>query len=265
MILTTSGLPPFAAFFSKGAVITSIIEAGNLFQIILIFATTMLTFAYSLRFMTLVFMGEQSKHLKKLHLHEAPKIMLIPAAVLAVLCIGWGWIEPWLVGFMNVEADVSILGAFLSWETAVFFAILVPAGLIIYLTYYKKSELMTKIRSDRNPLTTILKNGYFFDNVYEGMVAKGVVALSNGTRKFENTAFGIFPQLVAGFVISFAMGVHKYLDVLADQLLDLVANRTFTSALKMKKLPSSSLQHYLAAALLGFILIVLLIIATVGM
>jgi len=265
MILTTSGLPPFAAFFSKGAVITSIIEAGNLFQIILIFATTMLTFAYSLRFMTLVFMGEQSEHLKKLHLHEAPKTMLIPAAVLAVLCVGWGWIEPWLVGFMHVEAEASILGAFLSWETAVFFAILVPAGVIIYLTYYKKTEFMTKIRNDRNPLTTILRHGYFFDNVYEGMIARGVVALSNGIRRFENTAFGVFPQLVAGFVISFAMGVHKYLDVLADQLLNLVANRTFTSALKMKKLPSSSLQHYLAAALLGFILIVLLIIATVGM
>ena len=265
MILTTSGLPPFAAFFSKGAVITSIIEAGNLFQIILIFATTMLTFAYSLRFMTLVFMGEQSEHLKKLHLHEAPKTMLIPAALLAVLCVGWGWIEPWLVGFMHVEAEASILGAFLSWETAVFFAILVPAGVIIYLTYYKKTEFMTKIRNDRNPLTTILRHGYFFDNVYEGMIARGVVALSNGIRRFENTAFGVFPQLVAGFVISFAMGVHKYLDVLADQLLNLVANRTFTSALKMKKVPSSSLQHYLAAALLGFILIVLLIIATVGM
>jgi len=265
MILTTSGLPPFAAFFSKGAVITSIIEAGNLFQIILIFATTMLTFAYSLRFMTLVFMGEQSEHLKKLHLHEAPKTMLIPAALLAVLCVGWGWIEPWLVGFMHVEAEASILGAFLSWETAVFFAILVPAGVIIYLTYYKKTEFMTKIRNDRNPLTTILRHGYFFDNVYEGMIARGVVALSNGIRRFENTAFGVFPQLVAGFVISFAMGVHKYLDVLADQLLNLVANRTFNSALKMKKVPSSSLQHYLAAALLGFILIVLLIIATVGM
>ncbi len=32
MVITTSGLPPFAAFFSKGAVIESIMETGNIWQ-----------------------------------------------------------------------------------------------------------------------------------------------------------------------------------------------------------------------------------------
>jgi NADH-quinone oxidoreductase subunit L len=264
MIMTTSGLPPFAAFFSKGAVITSIIEAGNIWQVVLIFATTALTFAYSLRFMALVFHGEPSEHLKKLHLHEAPKIMLIPAAILAGLCIAWGLMEPLIVNFMHVEVELSLLGAFFGLETAVFFAILVPAGLIIYLTYYKKTALMEKFRSSSNPIKSLLKHGYFFDNLYEGIIAKGTVMLSRGVRWFENTAFGVFPQVVAGFVISFAMGVHKYLDILADQLLNVIANRTLTSASKMKRVPQQSLQHYLAAALLGFILILILIIVTVG-
>ena len=121
-----------------------------------------------------------------------------------------------------------------------------------------------KIRSSSNPLNTVLKHGYFFDDLYEGVIARGTVIFSNGVRKFENVGLGVFPQVVAGFVISFAIGVHKYLDVLADQLLNVVAHRTLTSASKMKKVPSSSLQHYLAAALLGFILILLLIIATIG-
>jgi len=60
------------------------------------------------------------------------------------------------------------------------------------------------------------------------------------------------------------MNVHKYLDVLADQLLSIVANRTLLSASKMKRVPQTSLQHYLAAALLGFILILILIVATIG-
>ena len=34
MVITTSGLPPFAAFFSKGLVITSVTDAGNILQII---------------------------------------------------------------------------------------------------------------------------------------------------------------------------------------------------------------------------------------
>jgi NADH:ubiquinone oxidoreductase subunit 5 (subunit L)/multisubunit Na+/H+ antiporter MnhA subunit len=290
MILTTSGLPPFAAFFSKGLIITSLTEAGDILQVVLIYVTTALTFAYSLRFMKLIFMGDESEHLQKLHPHEAPKIMLYPAAVLAVLCIAWGLIGPWLGSFMAVEGDVSLLGAFFSLETPIFFAILVPAGLIIYLTYYKQSEVMMKFRSRANPLMAVLKHGYFFDDVYERITGKGVVSISEGVRRANETVIGnigkpaqgivnfashlkIFeaffsgrlPQAIANFMVRIAQAVQKYLDVLADDLLKVIAHRTMHGAEQMKKVPSSSLQHYIAAALLGFILILLLIILTVGL
>ena len=289
MILTTSGLPPFAAFFSKGLIITSLTEAGDILQVVLIYATTALTFMYSLRFMKLTFMGEESEHLKELHPHEAPKIMLYPAAILAVLCVAWGFIGPWLVNFMHVEAEVSLLGSFFNLETPIFFAILVPAGLIIYLTYYKHSEVMMKFRSSSNPLMTVLKHGYFFDDVYERITGRGITTLSDGVRranetvmdnvgkpargilsfagqvrKLESSYSGSLPQKIASSIIAVARAVQKYLDVLADDLLSIIAHRTMRGASQMKKMPSSSLQHYIAAALLGFILILLLIILTVG-
>jgi NADH-quinone oxidoreductase subunit L len=289
MILTTSGLPPFAAFFSKGLIITSLTETGNLWQVILIYATTALTFAYSLRFVTLTFMGKKSEYLEKLHPHEAPKIMLYPAAILAVLCVAWGFVEPWLGSFMQVEAEMSLLGAFFSLETPIFFAILVPAGLIIYLTYYKHSEIMMKIRSSSNPLTTVLKHSYFFDDLYERVIGRGVIIFSNGVRRanepvmdgvgkpargllnvanhlrnFETYFSGRLPQAIANSIVKVAHAVQKYLDVLADDLLNIIAHRTMRGASHMKKIPSSSLQHYIAAALIGFILILILIILTVG-
>jgi len=255
----------------------------------LIYVTTALTFAYSLRFLTLTFMGKESEHLEKLHPHEAPKLMLYPAAILAVLCVAWGFIGPWLGSFMQVEAEVSLLGAFLSLETPIFFAILVPAGLIIYLTYYKHSEIMMKIRSSSNPLTTVLKHGYFFDDVYERITGKGVITFSHGIRRANETVmngvgkpakgilnlanhirkFEMFfserlPQAIANSIVKVATAVQKYLDVLADDLLSIIAHRTMRGASHMKKVPSSSLQHYIAAALLGFILILILIILTVG-
>ena len=201
MILTTSGLPPFAAFFSKGLVITSITEAGNIWQVILIYATTAITFAYSLRFITLTFMGKESEHLEKVHPHEAPKIMLYPAAILAVLCVAWGFVEPWLGGFMGVGVETSLLGAFFNLETPIFLAILVPAGLIIYLTYYKNSQVMMKIRSGSNPLTAVLKHGYFFDDLYEGIIVKGVVKFSDGVRYVEVFFFNQLPLIVSYSVI----------------------------------------------------------------
>jgi NADH-quinone oxidoreductase subunit L len=287
MIITTSGLPPFAAFFSKGLVITSVTEAGNLLQIILIYATTAITFAYSLRFLTLTFMGKESEHLIKQHPHEAPKIMLYPAMVLAGLCIVWGLAEPLVASFMHVELETSLLGAFLSLETPIFLALLLPTGLIIYLTYYKNNQTMRRISSSKNPLTIILSHGYFFDDFYMA-IAKGISKFSSGLGRFEDL-ISLFPQKVASTVIHFANGVHNYFDVLVDQFLNVLAHRSLSGASEirkfdvlldkllnlfgdkslsgakqMKKTPSTSLQHYIAAAVLGFILIVILIILTIG-
>jgi hypothetical protein len=47
-------------------------------------------------------------------------------------------------------------------------------------------------------------------------------------------------------------------------LLNLIAHRTVRSASKAERAPPNSLQHYLAAALLGFIIIVILLIITIG-
>jgi NADH-quinone oxidoreductase subunit L len=264
MILTTSGLPPFAAFFSKGLIITSITETGNLWQLLLIYGTTALTFAYSLRFITLTFLGKASEHLEKLHVHEAPKIMLLPAAVLAVLCFVWGFVEPWLGSFMRTGSELSLLGAFFNMETPVFFAILVPVGLIIYVTYYKNSQFMGRIRSNPNPLTNVLNHGYFFDDLYERVIAKGMISFSKVVRTVEVVLFDWIPVVVAVSVINLANAVHKYLDVLADKLLIIIAHRTLRSASRMKRIPQTSMQHYIAAALLGFILILILIILTIG-
>ncbi|MBT0159424.1 NADH-quinone oxidoreductase subunit L [Candidatus Bathyarchaeota archaeon A05DMB-2] len=288
MILTTSGLPPFAAFFSKGLIITSITEEGSLLQVILIYATTAITFAYSLRFVKLIFLGKESEHLQKLHPHEAPKIMLAPAFVLAVACLIWGFLEPWLGSYMGVAEVPSLLSSFVGLETAIFAVILIPAGLLIYAAYWKNYSIMNSLRSASNPLAKLLSHGYFFDDFYEKVVAKGVMLFSRGVKFFEVVFLEIFPMVFANMVIRFAGGVHKYFEAAADQLLTVIAGRTVDSAAKVKTLDSladrfldiiarhtlrsasraegssSSLQHYLAAALLGFIVLVILLIISVG-
>jgi NADH-quinone oxidoreductase subunit L len=287
MIITTSGLPPFAAFFSKGLVITSITDAGNLLQIILIYATTMITFAYSLRFIKLIFLGKESEHLEKLHPHEAPKIMLIPAVVLAVACVVWGFLMSSLGVFMGVEVP-SLLSSFLGLETVIFAIILVPAGLLIYATYWKNYSVMNSIRSTNNPISKLLNRGYFFDDFYEKVTAPAFMSFSKGVKFFEVVVLEIFPVVFANGVVRFAGGVHKYFDVAADQLLivvagrsvegaskvktidtvadkllDVIGRRTVRSSAKARKTPVNSLQHYLAAALVGFIMLVILIIISV--
>jgi NADH-quinone oxidoreductase subunit L len=287
MIITTSGLPPFAAFFSKGLVITSIGDAGNLLQLIIIYATTMITFAYSLRFLKLVFLGKESEHLEKLHPHEAPKVMLIPAGVLAAACLVWGFLMPQLGSFMGVATIPSFLGSFLSLETVIFALILIPAGLLVYATYWKNYSIMNAIRSAKDPFVKLLAHAYFFDDFYEKGVTRFFMALSRGFKSFELVVLEYFPIIFANGVVRFAGGVYKYFDVAADQMLITVAGRSVKGASKVrsidtaadklldiigrrtvrasktKRAPVSSLQHYLAAALIGFIMLVILIVISV--
>ncbi len=125
-------------------------------------------------------------------------------------------------------------------------------------------QLWQKSAAESNPLTVILKHGYFFDDFYEKGIARGVMILSGGLHMFENSALGKLPLMVAGFTISSAIIIHKYFDTLTDQLISVIAYRTLRGASKINKLPISALQNYIAAALIGFILIVIVIVLTIG-
>jgi NADH-quinone oxidoreductase subunit L len=240
MIITTSGLPPFAAFFSKGLIITSVTDTGNLIQIILLYATTAITFAYVVRMFSLVFMGKESEHLQKQHVHEAPKVMLIPASILAGLCIVWGLSEPLVASFMHVNLAEGLLGAFMNIETPIFLSLLIPTGLIAYFTYYKGFQGVRKVAAGKNPLSTLLNHAYFFDDAYN-LIGRGLTGFSDGLTRVENALFGRYPDSAASKVSNAADPGH---------------------ATTLKKGPSSSFRNYVAAAVVGFILIAVLMILT---
>jgi NADH-quinone oxidoreductase subunit L len=242
MIITTSGLPPFAAFFSKGLIVTSVTDAGYIAQVILLYATMAITFAYVVRMFSLVFMGKESEHLQKQHVHEAPKVMLIPAIILAGLCIVWGIAEPLVASFMHVELAGGLVSAFLNLETPIFLSLLIPTGIIAYYSYYKGYLGVRNFAASKNPVIIMLKHAYFFDDFY-GAVSKGIERFSGGLTRLENALFG------------------RYLDSAGTSVSRAAEPGQATT---LKKGPSDSFRNYVAAAVLGVILIVVLIILTVG-
>ena len=235
LVITTSGLPPFASFFSKGLIVTSVADAGNLIGTILIYATTAITFAYCMRMLTLVFLGKKSEHLVMQHPHEAKKIMLFPAAILASLCVVWGVAEPLVANFMHVDLGLTLLGSFTSLETPIFLALLVPTGLVVYWVYFKNSSIRSVVAGS-NPVASLLKHAFFFDDFYR-LVVRGITKFSYGVKYVEDSANHLMANFASGVV---------------------------PAASKLKKVPSTTVQNYIAAAVVGFILIVVLIILTVG-
>jgi NADH:ubiquinone oxidoreductase subunit 5 (subunit L)/multisubunit Na+/H+ antiporter MnhA subunit len=247
MIITTSGLPPFAAFFSKGLILESVAEIGTtagLIQTVMLYATAAITFGYCVRMFSLVFMGKPSPHQEKIHIHESPKIMLIPAAVLAAFCILWGLSEPLVVTFLNPELahEVSLINAFTTLEFPIFMGLLAPVFIIAYFSYYKGFSGIRNFAAGKNPITTLLNHKYFIDDLYYG-IAKGINKASEGLTSFENAVFGRGPDKIGQDVGQAAEPGH---------------------AMTLKKGPSDSFRNYVAAAVVGFILIVVLIVLTVG-
>src|ERR1700676_3172275 len=96
--LAIAGIPPLAGFFSKDSILLSaylsenggpsvghILYAAGLF-------TALLTSFYMFRLIFLTFFGKERYDEHQVHVHESPKSMLVPLAILAVLSIVGGWL-----------------------------------------------------------------------------------------------------------------------------------------------------------------------------
>ena len=261
MILTTSGLPPFAAFFSKGLILDSVWSTGNVLFVFIICAALTATFAYTLRFIILVFMHKPSELVRQSYIHEPPKTMLFSAGILAVLCFVWGFLANSIAAFLDVNVEVGFSEVFSPLTLILLFALLI-GSVPLYLFYYR-SKLMEAVMRRLAPLNTVFKHGFFFDDFYERVVAGGVMRATRDVTRFENAVFSRLPYCVANGVTKLAQGIHKYLDVLVDKTLYLVAKKTLKRSKIGRTRDEETLQEDIVAAILGFMIIVVLIVVTV--
>ncbi len=93
--LSLSGIPPLSGFWSKDSVFLSAIIAGTPLAYTLLAVgaiSAAMTLFYSIRYITVTFFGEESKHIKDMEhhghpVHEAPALMWVPIAILVVLVV----------------------------------------------------------------------------------------------------------------------------------------------------------------------------------
>jgi len=94
--LAIAGIPPFAGFFSKDAILwqTWTSEHGAYLWLWVIgYGTALLTAFYMFRLMYLTFHGHaRMSHEVEHHIHESPKSMTVPLTVLAFFSIFAGWL-----------------------------------------------------------------------------------------------------------------------------------------------------------------------------
>ena len=189
-----AGIPPFAGFFSKDAVLWGVwnyANYGKLLWFVGVVAAAFTSF-YMFRLLILTFYGaprytEHEVH----HVHESPGSMLLPLVVLAILSIvaGFVGVPPILGGGNHVEHfltpaahenESESLGTSategLLMTSSVSAALL--GFLLAYLFYIARPELPEKVASKGHAMYSIVLNKYYVDEVYNAVIVWPVVRMS---------------------------------------------------------------------------------------
>jgi len=233
--IAISGVPFLSGFFSKDAILTHAYAQGQYFIWALGLAGAILTAFYMFRLIFLTFHGpERLNPGAKHHLHESPKVMTIPLAILAFFSIIAGYIGlPVVLGkkvnlFQNFlepvikPASESHLSISMEWTLILISVVVALLGIYIaYVFYLKKPAIPHDIVRRFPGVYKLLYNKYYVDEIYNAVIVNPLVkgseivydhfdlAVIDGAINGSASATGFFGRLLStlqtGFVKDYAL------------------------------------------------------------
>ena len=193
--LSISGIFPFAGFWSKDEILNTAL--GNGYNIIYIFGliTAFMTAFYMFRLTFVAFMGEyrggeapEGGHSSDAHghhstPHESPAAMVIPLIVLMVPSVISGFAN-WngnFAHFLGETAEVHV-----NWGVIFTSSLVAILGILTaYLSYIANVFPVAAIARAFSPIHAFLLNKYALDDLYEFIVIKLFLGLSNLLHLFD--------------------------------------------------------------------------------
>jgi NADH-quinone oxidoreductase subunit L len=208
-----AGIPPFAGFFSKDEILWQAYSSahGSWVYWLIGVITAFITSFYMFRLWFLTFFGEYRGEPSTAHedhsragtaaphghdgIHESPKVMLVPLAILAVLSVIGGWVG-YHNTFENFLAPVFRAGVTASTEAgqatasteshagegtpeSLLMGISIAAAaagfLLAWLLYHRRRDLPQKISHALGGLYTGVLNKYYVDELYAALFVKPLI------------------------------------------------------------------------------------------
>jgi NADH-quinone oxidoreductase subunit L len=219
--LSIAGIPGLAGFFSKDEILWMAYASGSLGRFVWLLGaiTALLTAFYSFRIVFLTFHGDfRGTHEQEHHLHESPKSMTIPLAILAVGAVAAGWVGiPALLGGEHANRIGEFLAPVLGHphgegshtEEIVIMTISVLAGIVgiyaAYQLYLKRTDIPKRLGEVFSLPYRVFWNKYYIDEIYDFLivkptfwVAKNVIVGVTDGKIIEGIVNGV-PRAIGSF------------------------------------------------------------------
>ena len=196
--LALAGIFPTAGFWSKDEILASAFHEGSSVGVALyalgLIAAFMTAF-YMFRALFMTFGGEfrggaeaeanetedaAELHLGHVNLHESPRVMVLPLAVLAVLAVVAGFlVNPltdlgivpihWFTHFMG-EGPVAVEIPAFDTVLAVISSLVAVSGILVaYMMYERRTWSADDLGRRFRPVYQVLSHKYYFDELYEDL------------------------------------------------------------------------------------------------
>jgi NADH-quinone oxidoreductase subunit L len=236
--LAIIGVPPFAGFFSKDAIIESAFNAGGVKGVVLGAAALLgagITAFYMTRVMLMTFFGERrwaasasaaTGETEATHPHESPRVMTWPMIALAVgsiaagglLAIG-GTLEHWLEPVVGAHEAHHVLPA---WFVTTLALSVVAVGIAVAYGMYAQRTVPDTAPDDVSVLTVAARKDLYGDAINEELLMKpgqvltkdlvwlddkGVDGVASGLAALVGRTSHGLRQLQTGFVRSYALSM----------------------------------------------------------
>jgi NADH-quinone oxidoreductase subunit L len=188
--IASAGIPPFAGFFSKDAIIEAVHHSatpGAGFAYFCVLACVFVTAVYTFRLVFMAFHGEP--RFDPAHPpHESPKVVTVPLVLLAIPSIAAGWWVGTVVfgdffksSLVLQKQDWHGLWAYtLHGLMAPPFWLAVSGIAVAYYLYRVRTDLPKVIAMKFGPLYALVERKFGFDELYGWLFAGGALALGKG-------------------------------------------------------------------------------------
>jgi NADH-quinone oxidoreductase subunit L len=273
--LAIAGIPPLAGFFSKDEILGHAFERYPSLWIVG-FLTAGLTAFYMFRLLFLAFFGlSRIPHEIEHHIHESPKSMTVPLAILAFLSLVGGWIgwpsslggvnqfdhflAPVMKNVIPETGAVEMAGHEQFVEYLLMAASVAIAALGIWLAhsfYVKHPQLHTKIAASWPRLHSLLVHKYYVDEIYDALFVNRFKDLSTALGLFDAKVIDGLGVDGAGWLARASSSISMWWDKwVVDGLVNFVGKFTRFLSQPIRMFQTGVFSSYALMILIGLVIL----------